>query len=124
MKFLFEYKEFILLALYCLFMVIVAIASLIILICKKLKSTDNDLLAVISELPDLIRQAEILVNVGKTKFTYVFTSAIEKLAALKDIPFEDAAKKYGNIIDFSIENILSTPTKKEVSYAKNNEKKS
>lgn len=121
LRFIFRYREEIILIIYSLIMIVIAFISLIVLICKKLKATDNDLVYVLADIPNWIKEAESLLSVGKEKYTYVYSKAISMLTSLKKLSEADVVKKYSFIIDKSIESILSTPTKKEVNYAKDNE---
>ena len=121
-KFLIRHLEEIIIIIYSLCMILIALVSLIVLICKKLKATDNDLVYVLDSIPDWIIDAEENLIDGKEKYTVVFSKAIKMLSTLKKMSDEDVLKKYSFIIDSSIEKILSTPMKKEVSHEKNNEK--
>lgn len=92
--------------------VIVVIAA-----CKKTGgSIAKVLLSLITKLPAFINDAEEKGFIsGKSKLSYVLQLSICHVATLLNISTEEASRTYGNTIETYIENILSTPQKKEVS---------
>lgn len=106
-EFFLSYYQVIFLGISC----VVSLAVLIVSIVKGNKSL-APILSVLIKLPQLIKDAEEHGGTGVNKYSIVFASAIKLLCALSKESEKKIISKYGFLIDSSIEDILSTPTKK------------
>lgn len=82
---------------------------------------DKYLVMVLDMLPSVIKQAEIAFTNGTDKYTYVMTYCLDFLTSL-GLSKDEAKAKYSLIIDKKLEEILSTPQKKEKEVIANVEK--
>ncbi len=64
-------------------------------------------------LPDLINQAETLKLKGSDKFSYVFNHCVVLIQGITHKKASQIIDEYSALINEAIENILSTPQKKE-----------
>ena len=107
-EFLLKYWQYIV---YCLAYLILLIISLIR---KKVNVKVDDIFStVLMVLPNYIKEAENKFTAGPEKFSYVFNRCVDLLLLLTGDSKEDIIAKYTHKIHISIENILSTPEKKE-----------
>lgn len=106
-----EVLEFVINHWYGIASIAISLVSLIIIILKKNKNIDNNLLSVVSMLPIWINEAEKLED-KSAKYSYVFNHAIQELVALTGKQEKDLVDKYCVVLDENIERILSTPQKK------------
>lgn len=97
-----------------------AIIELVLLICvffvtllKKKVKVDDVFKSVLMVLPNLISLAESKYENGSEKYSFVFNKCVEMLMSLTHWSSEKVIEKYTADINSSIENILSTPQKKE-----------
>lgn len=100
--------------------VLVLISFIILIIRIKNKKVDMKpfLLDVVEWLPTFINSAEDSGLSGSEKYSAVLEAALKRLSTLTNLPLDEIAR-YASYFDDIIEEILSTPQKKEVS----NEKK-
>lgn len=82
---------------------------------KKVKVVDSVWAICLRNLPHLIRIAEDKVGPGngREKREMVFDSIINLIVSITDLTALEAVDKYGAAIYSAIENILTTPQKKE-----------
>lgn len=121
-KFCLEHIEIIFSVISCLVSFIVFIIALIKYKgdTKKMKD-DKFLIMVLDMLPSVIKQAELAFTNGADKYTYVMTYCLDFLNSL-GLSKDEAKAKYSLIIDKKLEEILSTPQKKEKEVIANVEK--
>lgn len=111
-NFLFEHWKLILIICCVLVEMVFAAVNFLILLVKG-HPIDNALTAALLKLPELINQAEASGLDGEKKYTYVYTAVMCLLESLTKLNQQKVISKYGFIIDSSIEDILSTPSKKK-----------
>lgn len=107
MDFLVQYKDFIIIILSSISIIVTILFSLF----GFKSSTLNKLASAIALIPDFINQAEAAHKTGELKYQMVFNLVLSELEAL-GISKAVALKKYSGLIDSAIESILSTPHKK------------
>ena len=88
------------------------IVLLVTLLKKKVKINDV-FQSVLMVLPEYISLAETMFKDGSSKYSYVFKKCVELLMSLTHQSSQKVIDKYTSMIDSAIENILSTPQKKE-----------
>lgn len=89
------------------------ICVLIVTLLKKKVRINDSFQSVLMVLPDLISLAESKFNNGSEKYSYVFNRCIEMLMQLTHKSSEKLLDEYTAELNAAIENILSTPQKKE-----------
>lgn len=114
LDFLRQYWKYILVA--CCF--VVEMTLTIISLCKKKIKVADELSTVLLQLPQFINDAESTGLAGEEKLALVFRKCLEFLELSTGLSVSALAAKYGDYIVAAIENILSTPKKKEVVYEK------
>ena len=93
---------------------VVALISLIILICKKKVKIEDVFVGYLLALPGFIREAEIEGLSGDAKYKMVFSRSINYLMCVTGGSLEEITIKYASRINESIEDILNTPQKKGI----------
>lgn len=97
-----------------------AIIELVLLICvlfvtlfrKKVKVHDTFEIVLLT-LPDFINEAESLNLSGSDKFAFVFNKCVGLIQDLTHKKGSEVLDEYSSLINEAIENILTTPQKKE-----------
>lgn len=108
-----SFVEFLLKHYELIILFVVAIINLIVLICKKKVKVNNVLFKLLEQLPGYINKAEELYDKGDKKFSYVFNCAVRYLISITDLTAQEVIAKYSGNINDAIENILTTPQKKQ-----------
>lgn len=96
---------------------LLVLSLLVSLFRKKVMITDNNLVAIVKQLPNFITTAEALYNSpksGKDKFQFVYNLCIDYLQKLTGSNIDEVTARYSSSITELIEDILATPQKKEV----------
>lgn len=99
----------------------ISFATLLVSILRKKVSLDipeSILDDVLVKLPGWIADAESLNKDGSVKLQYVINHACEFLSEKLNIHYYKSLSLYSDWIESCVENILSTPTKKGISYEK------
>ena len=91
---------------------IVFIASL----CSKKVNKNILIYRLLMVLPMYINEAENTGLSGSEKFAHVFQRSLAYLVAITGLSQEEVITKFTGFINSSIESILNTPQKKEVTY--------
>lgn len=89
------------------------IVTFVILLCKKKVKIDDVAKQVLMLIPDFINLAEGKFETGAEKYSYVFNRCVELLQVLTKKSGLEVCATYTALIDSMIENVLSTPQKKE-----------
>lgn len=96
--------------------IVVYFVGFITLLCKKkVKITDSAFTEVVSSIPSLISQAEVLYpgsKTGEDKLQFVLTVAIDLLAEKTCASVAECSKIYSDKIKAIVEAVLATPKKK------------
>jgi len=108
--------NFLLSHLFELVYIVLTLCCLIVGICKKSKvvSVDTIFEQLLVRLPTMIRTAEKTGLSGIEKKNIVLLNSISWLSDMTGLSNLQVKEQYGSRIDSSIEEILSTPEKKEV----------
>lgn len=89
--------------------------SLIAVSISKKNNFTSYMLALFQRFPAFIIDAETKgFKDGKSKFNYVFQLAVSYYSQLSGLSYDKVVAREGNTISYAIEDILSTPQKKEV----------
>ena len=92
--------------------VLTLIVLFVTLFRKKVKINDV-FTSVLLVLPDLINEAEASGLTGSEKYSFVFNRCVSLLTSIAHSDSKSIITKYTAEINAAIENILSTPQKKE-----------
>lgn len=117
-----EFLEFILDHKIELIELVIALASLLILILRKKVKIQDVFAGYLLALPGFIREAENEGASGEAKYRMVFSRSINYLMTVTGYSLEEVTKLYSAKIDESIEDILNTPQKKGKNYETKNVK--
>lgn len=93
--------------------IVLLISVIIITLCKKKVKINNILFKLLEQLPGYINKAEQLYDKGELKFSHVFNCAVRYLVSITDLTAQEVIAKYSGVINDAIENILTTPQKKQ-----------
>lgn len=96
-----------------LILLVLNLIYFIILFCKKKVKIDDISKQVLMLIPEFINIAEVKFQDGAEKYSYVFNRCIELLHTLTHRSAASLTEEYTAFIDSAIENVLSTPQKKE-----------
>lgn len=98
-----------------LLQLVISIVTFVILLFQKKVKVEDAMAGLLISLPDYIKDAEKSGATGTQKFVIVFQKCLTYLSFATGDSLDVVSACYATQINEAIENILSTPQKKEVS---------
>lgn len=98
---------------YAIIELVLLLSVLFVMIFKKKVKIHDTFEIVLFTLPDIIVEAESKYTDGPSKFGYVFNRCIELIQFITHQEKQKILDEYTSLVNEAIENILTTPQKKE-----------